>query len=138
VPRIVIFAHHEADGAQNFWQPYYWILKSTVDKWTDGDMSNSAALRKSFTDHYDNVRAKVPKDKLLEFHPREGWAPLCNFLGHDTVQGIPFPKINDAASTVRLHYIIVLITLWNMFGKYVMMALAAMLAYVISRWMRAG
>ncbi|KAF2679569.1 hypothetical protein K458DRAFT_422130 [Lentithecium fluviatile CBS 122367] len=53
-----------------FWQPNYWVLKSTVDKWTDGDMSNSAALRKTFTDHYDHIGAKAPKNNLLEFHPR--------------------------------------------------------------------
>lgn len=101
-------------------------------------MSNSAALRKTYIDHYDHVRAKVPKDNLLEFHPREGWAPLCEFLGHEAPKDTPFPNVNDSASTVRLHYIIVAITLWGMLKKYVGIGLAVVIAYVVARWMRAG
>ena len=27
------------------------------------------------------IKVLVPKDKLLEDHAREGWEPLCNWLG---------------------------------------------------------
>ena len=101
-------------------------------------MSNSVALRKSFVDHYDHIRAKVPKENLLEFHPREGWAPVCKFLGHEIPSDTPFPRVNDGASTVRLHYIIVIVSLWRMYGKHVGIAVAALAAYGISRWMRVG
>lgn len=101
-------------------------------------MSNSAALRKSFVDHYDHIRAKVPKENLLEFHPREGWAPVCKFLGHEIPRDTPFPHVNDGAYTVRLHYIIVVICLWRMYRKHVGIAVAALAAYGISRWMRVG
>jgi hypothetical protein len=101
-------------------------------------MSNSAALRTSFTDHYDHIRARVPKRNLLEFHPRDGWAPLCEFLGHEAPKDVPFPNINDAASTVRLQYFIVIIRLWQMSRKYLGVALAVGISYGLSRWMSAG
>lgn len=138
IKKLVFQDTHVADIFQVFWRPYYWLLKASVDKWTDGDMSNSTALRKSYTDHYDHIRAKVPKSNLLEFHPREGWTPLCEFLGHEVPKDEPFPNVNDAASTVRLHYFIVAIRLWHMGGKYLGVALAAGIAYGATRWMRSG
>ncbi len=38
-----------------------------------------------------HVVANVPKDKLLIYNPREGWGPLCRFLGfHEPTT--PFPR----------------------------------------------
>lgn len=100
-----------------------------MDKWTDGDLSNSVALRKTYEDHYAHIRSKVPKGRLLNLHPREGWAPICEFLGHDVPKDQPFPRVNDAASTVRLHYFIVAIRLVHIFGKYLLSALILVVAY---------
>ncbi|KAJ6556370.1 P-loop containing nucleoside triphosphate hydrolase protein [Mycena capillaripes] len=47
-----------------------------------------------FVEHYDNVRKIVPKDRLLEYEVRQGWGPLCAFLGND-VPDVPFPRTND-------------------------------------------
>ncbi|KAJ5542093.1 hypothetical protein N7461_008096 [Penicillium sp. DV-2018c] len=33
-----------------------------------------------FDEHYALVRHLVPKDRLLEWHPSQGWDPLCDFL----------------------------------------------------------
>ena len=41
------------------------------------------------------VKATVPSDRLLEFNVKEGWAPLCKFLGIDEVPEEPFPRLND-------------------------------------------
>lgn len=41
------------------------------------------------------VRETVPPEKLLEFDVRQGWGPLCDFLGCDEVPEEPFPHIND-------------------------------------------
>ncbi|KAF2446032.1 hypothetical protein P171DRAFT_431398 [Karstenula rhodostoma CBS 690.94] len=121
-----------------FWQPYHWLLKATVDKWTNGDLSDSVALRKAFTDHYDHIRARVPTQNLLEFHPRDGWAPLCEFLGHETPRDIPFPNVNDAAYTINIHYFLVVLRLWHISKKYLGIALVAAIAYGLSWCMRAG
>ena len=36
----------------------------------------------------------LPKDRLLVFSPKEGWEPLCEFLGVD-VPDEPFPRVNS-------------------------------------------
>eukprot|EP00585_Thalassiosira_rotula_P012744 CAMPEP_0196130150 /NCGR_PEP_ID=MMETSP0910-20130528/614_1 /TAXON_ID=49265 /ORGANISM="Thalassiosira rotula, Strain GSO102" /LENGTH=316 /DNA_ID=CAMNT_0041389389 /DNA_START=46 /DNA_END=996 /DNA_ORIENTATION=- len=40
------------------------------------------------------VRDTVPPEKLLEFDVRQGWVPLCKFLGDSVPEG-KFPHIND-------------------------------------------
>lgn len=45
----------------------------------------------------DEVKATVPKDRLLIFEVTDGWAPLCRFLGVD-VPDEPFPHKNDTQS----------------------------------------
>ncbi|KAJ5317119.1 hypothetical protein N7508_001627 [Penicillium antarcticum] len=52
--------------------------------------------RQAFVEHYDLVRRVVPADNLLEWNPKEGWEPLCQFLGKP-VPETPFPRANDAA-----------------------------------------
>lgn len=40
------------------------------------------------------LAAPKGKDGFLEFNVKEGWGPLCEFLGVP-VPDVPFPKIND-------------------------------------------
>lgn len=42
----------------------------------------------------DDIRRLVPKDRLLEFNVKEGWKPLCAFLGKD-VPAKDFPRTNE-------------------------------------------
>lgn len=53
-----------------------------------------------FDDHNDAVRREIPADRLLEFEVREGWGPLCAFLGVP-VPDEPFPHVNDRESLAR-------------------------------------
>lgn len=41
-----------------------------------------------------NVIDSLPSDRLLVFSPKEGWAPLCAFLGVP-VPAAPFPRVNS-------------------------------------------
>jgi hypothetical protein len=50
-----------------------------------------------FRRHNEDVRSKVAGDKLLVFEVREGWGPLCDFLGVE-VPDTPFPHLNDTES----------------------------------------
>jgi hypothetical protein len=50
-----------------------------------------------FNRHNDQGRRDVPADRLLVYEVREGWAPLCAFLGVPVPEGKPFPHLNDAA-----------------------------------------
>lgn len=46
--------------------------------------------------HNAQVKACVPPSKLLVFNVREGWPPLCAFLGKE-VPVEPFPYVNESA-----------------------------------------
>ena len=49
-----------------------------------------------YEQHIEEVKQRVPSDKLLVFDVKEGWEPLCTFLGVDIPQ-TPFPHLNDRA-----------------------------------------
>lgn len=53
-----------------------------------------------FAEHNDAVRREIPADRLLEFEVREGWRPLCGFLGVP-VPDEPFPNVNDRNTWTR-------------------------------------
>ena len=36
----------------------------------------------------------LPPERLLHFHPKDGWGPLCAFLGV-AVPAMPFPRVNS-------------------------------------------
>lgn len=50
--------------------------------------------------HNEYVKSLVPEDRLLVFNVKEGWNPLCEFLGKELPQ-TPFPKINDSEEFQR-------------------------------------
>jgi hypothetical protein len=59
-----------------------------VPNWTDEQTAKRAYLR-----HNDEVRRSVAPDRLLEWHPGEGWDPICEHL--DLVPpNEPFPHVN--------------------------------------------
>jgi hypothetical protein len=51
-----------------------------------------------FAEHTAEVQAAVPPERLLVFDVRQGWQPLCDFLGVPVPRGERFPHANDAAS----------------------------------------
>ena len=53
-----------------------------------------AGLEAAFVAHADAVRAAIPSKHLLVFEAREGWEPLCGYLGV-AVPDEPFPRSND-------------------------------------------
>ena len=52
------------------------------------------ALRNAFAAHNEAVKAAIPADQLLVYQVKEGWGPLCAFLGVDEPDE-PFPRTND-------------------------------------------
>jgi len=52
----------------------------------------------SYEAHNRKVRATIPKDRLLEYNVRDGWAPLCRFMEIDNCPSSSFPKTNSARS----------------------------------------
>ena len=50
--------------------------------------------------HIEDVKARIPPDRLLVYDVKEGWAPLCAFLGVP-IPAEPFPRKNDTAEFRR-------------------------------------
>ena len=94
-----------------FWTRLYIpLLRLPLQVWSHTSTTTTSVpdpelLRIGFHEHYTHVRKTVPKEKLLEWHPRDGWEPLCKHLGVEVpedVKGKPFPKINDPTTTLGI------------------------------------
>ena len=55
---------------------------------------DEAALQQAFIAHTEAVKQAVPAAQLLVFEVKDGWAPLCDFLGV-AVPDRAFPRTND-------------------------------------------
>src|SRR5215217_8731156 len=60
----------------------------------DGRFEDREHAIETFERHNEEVEQRVPAEKLLVYEVKEGWAPLCEFLGVD-VPDNPFPHLND-------------------------------------------
>jgi hypothetical protein len=66
----------------------------------DGRFDDREHAVEVFERHNEEVKRRVPAEKLLVFEVREGWGPLCEFLGVEE-PAKPFPRLNDAAEMRR-------------------------------------
>jgi hypothetical protein len=53
-----------------------------------------SGLMKGFIAHQRAVEATIPAERLLVYEVKDGWGPLCAFLGVPAVDE-PFPRTND-------------------------------------------
>ena len=65
-----------------------------LNAWYGGDMHDRAFMIDFFRRHTEKVLASVPKDRLLVFDVKQGWEPLCGFLGVP-VPDTPYPRENS-------------------------------------------
>ncbi|UNI15423.1 hypothetical protein JDV02_001958 [Purpureocillium takamizusanense] len=90
-----------------FMGPYQALLNRTTSVLSQGHLpytpSAYPALLDSFDKHNDNVRNAVPNERLLEFHPSQGWDALCNFLDMPIPEG-KYPHLNYANDLMRLEH----------------------------------
>jgi len=77
-------------------------LKMALSLWTNGDIYNRQKLREGFLKHNQHVREIVPKDNLLEWEAKDGWGPLCQFLGKE-IPDEPFPRVNEGSNIANVH-----------------------------------
>ena len=54
-----------------------------------------------FSQHNEAIKRLVPAEKLLVYDVKEGWEPLCHFLGVP-VPTTPFPHLNDSGTFRRM------------------------------------
>jgi Sulfotransferase domain len=66
----------------------------------DGRIEDKDYAIAVFLRHNEEVKQQVPAEKLLVYNVKEGWEPLCAFLGVEVPPGIAFPHDNDRANFV--------------------------------------
>ena len=84
--------------------------------------------------HNEWVRKVVPRERLLEFNPAEGWGPLCAFLRVPVPRNadgkiVEYPRTNDSAQYGKLVAFLMVIgvlswvllfSIINLGGRYLM------------------
>jgi len=92
--RIVGLVSKNARGFPRWWA----YVDGTLFKgFFQGRMHDKAFMIELFQRWNEEVKATVPSERLLVFEVRQGWEPLCGFLGVD-VPSEPFPRSNDGRS----------------------------------------
>jgi hypothetical protein len=66
----------------------------------DGRFEDKAYAIEVFERHNEEVKRRVPQERLFVYEVKEGWGPLCEFLGVP-VPDEPFPRLNDTAQMQR-------------------------------------
>jgi hypothetical protein len=59
----------------------------------------------SFRRHNDDVRREIPPERLLVYDVREGWEPLCTFLGVAAPDS-PFPRVNTREEHAQMQALV--------------------------------
>ncbi len=74
-------------------QPWYEFMMQLLRERFTTDVSDEAVAKAAYLRHNDEVRERVPAGRLLEWHPGDGWEPICERLGVP-VPDVPFPHVN--------------------------------------------
>jgi Sulfotransferase domain len=100
--QTIYFVRSALPGWISLFMPRMRTFGRMIDRiiWTgtfQGRFEDRAFAIDVFKRHNDDVRRQVPADRLLVYDVREGWGPLCAFLGVPVPEGKPFPHLNDTA-----------------------------------------
>lgn len=71
------------------------VIATIFDNFLEGRKNDKEYVLKRYNQWMEDVKKTVPPEKLLVFEAREGWEPLCKFLGVP-VPAEPYPKGNDS------------------------------------------
>lgn len=78
------------------------MVNGTVwDRMFDGRQFEREHALRVFREHNAEVQASIPAERLLVFEVKQGWEPLCQFLGKP-VPDEPFPHVNDTQDFLNL------------------------------------
>ena len=74
----------------------YNMLEANYNKCAVGNiLPKDPANRVQYYEEWvEHVKRTLPADRLLIFNVKQGWEPLCKYLGKP-VPSTPFPRIND-------------------------------------------
>ena len=62
------------------------------------DWQDESAAKQAYLAYNSHVRATAPPDRLVEWHPGDGWDPICSALELN-VPDHPFPHVNTTEQT---------------------------------------
>ena len=62
-----------------------WLLVDVMSVAAFGSMCSKSTVlfKKKYREHNARVKSVIPQDKLLIYNVKQGWKPLCEFLGFD-------------------------------------------------------
>ena len=113
-------------------------MDGTAQRWTRGWMNAHSKqemelnARSKYHEHYALVKKVTPRERLLEFDLKEGWEPLCNFLGKP-IPDVLFPHTNESAALKEKINIIMLRGAKNALLRITKMLLPLLVAFVVYR-----
>lgn len=84
-----------------------------------------------FREHNDEVQRTMPAERLLVYDVRDGWEPLCRFLGVAVPGNTPFPRANDRL-VMRRYIRLLLIARYALPASAIIAILAAVVLLVSS------
>ncbi len=82
------------DHVPDHMKPWLDMSNNVITKTGFASGLDVAGLTKAFNDHSQLVRQLIPADRLLIYEVKQGWEPLCKFLGQ-AVPSEDFPKTNS-------------------------------------------
>lgn len=78
-------------------------MAGTSRRWTEGWMEAHSKeemqdkAREKYRQHYELVERVIAPERLLKFELKDGWSPLCEFLGKP-IPTVAFPRVNESAA----------------------------------------
>jgi hypothetical protein len=71
------------------------VTKLVWEQTFGGNFEDRRYAIEVFKRHNEEVKERVPPERLLVYEVKEGWKPLCAFLGVGKPKEKPFPRLND-------------------------------------------
>jgi hypothetical protein len=68
------------------------MIRGLFDRFSPG-WDDAATAQRAYEEHNATVRATVPRERLVDWQPGDGWEPICAALGVP-VPDAPFPHTN--------------------------------------------
>lgn len=87
-------AHLSASPLKTFFEKCVW--QAFGPRIRDRDF-----MIEAFNRHVDTVKREIPPERLLVYEAKEGWEPLCRFLGVP-VPAAPYPRANTREDFLNL------------------------------------
>ena len=89
-----------ANAKKNPWRD---MVMATFENRFTTEINNKERCVEAFNEHNRMVKQRLDKDGLLEWHPKDGWDPICKALNLP-IPVDPFPHVNSREEfTIRIN-----------------------------------